>query len=109
MRIIPLAFVADITNNQIGEVSAITHAHIISKEACILYVRIAQELIKGYSIMEAVRRCTSDFPRFSKLNTIDSFPRDEIRSSGFVIHTLEVAIWSVATTSNYKDCVYLPP
>ncbi|MCD8317316.1 MAG: ADP-ribosylglycohydrolase family protein, partial [Eggerthellaceae bacterium] len=36
MRIIPLAFVKGISNEQIEQVSAITHAHSISVEGCIL-------------------------------------------------------------------------
>ena len=47
MRILPLAFVPDVTDEQIAEVSAITHAHKISKESCIIYVRIAQEMFAG--------------------------------------------------------------
>ena len=39
---------------EIENVSAITHAHRISKTACVLYVHIVQELLKGAGIMEAV-------------------------------------------------------
>ena len=30
---------------------------------------------------------------------------ENIKSGGYVIHTLEAAIWCFKTTSNYKDCV----
>ena len=33
--------------------------------------------------------------------------RDEIRSSGYVVHTLEAAIWSVARTGNFRNAVLL--
>ena len=33
--------------------------------------------------------------------------RDEIRSSGYVVHTLEAAIWSVARTANFRNAVLL--
>ena len=31
--------------------------------------------------------------------------RDEIKSSGYVVDSLEAAIWCLKTTSSYKDCV----
>ena len=34
-------------------------------------------------------------------------PRAEIRSSGYVVHTLEAAIWSVARTGNFRNAVLL--
>ena len=34
-------------------------------------------------------------------------PRNEIRSSGYVVHTLEASIWSVACTGNFKNAVLL--
>ena len=30
---------------------------------------------------------------------------DKIKSSGYVIHTIEAAIWCLLNTKNYKDCV----
>jgi ADP-ribosyl-[dinitrogen reductase] hydrolase len=33
--------------------------------------------------------------------------RDEIRSSAYVVHTLEAAIWSVARTANFRNAVLL--
>ena len=33
--------------------------------------------------------------------------RDDIKSSGYVVHTLEAAIWSVARTRNFCDAVLL--
>jgi ADP-ribosyl-[dinitrogen reductase] hydrolase len=33
--------------------------------------------------------------------------RSEIRSSGYVVHSLEAALWCVAETSNYRDAVLL--
>ena len=34
-------------------------------------------------------------------------PRSAIESSGYVVHTLEAAIWSVARTRNFRDAVLL--
>lgn len=49
MRIIPLAFVNDITDEEIENVSAITHAHSISKEGCVYYVTI-MDLLNLYEL-----------------------------------------------------------
>ena len=34
-------------------------------------------------------------------------PRSEIRSSGYVVHTLEAALWSVARTGDFRNAVLL--
>ncbi len=34
-------------------------------------------------------------------------PRNKIRSSGYVVHTLEAALWSVARTGNFENAVLL--
>ena len=31
--------------------------------------------------------------------------REEIRSTGYVVDTLEAAIWCIMTTNDYKSCV----
>lgn len=105
MRIIPLAFVPNVTNEQIEAVSAITHAHPVSKEACVIYVRIAQELMRGADIMQAVKNCVSSDSFYKKLLAINELPENEIKSSGYVVDTFEAAIWVLANTDNYADCV----
>ncbi len=32
-------------------------------------------------------------------------PEDYIESSGYVVDTLEAAVWCLQNTNNYKDCV----
>jgi ADP-ribosyl-[dinitrogen reductase] hydrolase len=32
-------------------------------------------------------------------------PENQIRSSGYVLHTLEASIWCLLNTDNYKDAV----
>jgi ADP-ribosylglycohydrolase len=36
---------------------------------------------------------------------LQHLPEQEIKSSGYVVDTLEAAIWCLMNTSNYKDCV----
>lgn len=47
---------------------------------------------------------------FNKIGNLDgSTPTpvsdDEIKSSGYVVDTLEASVWCLLTTSSYKDCV----
>ena len=105
MRIFPLAFVPNITDEQIAEVSAITHAHKISKESCIIYVRIAQEMFAGVSPREAIEKHVSEKSILHRLRYIDRLEEKEIRSSGYVVDSFEAAMWSLLTTNSYKECI----
>lgn len=89
MRILPLAF-TDATDDEIRAVSAITHAHKISTDACVEYVHLAQQLIGGKPIHR---------------DEIKNKSMEEIKSSGFVLHTLEASIWCLLNTSSYKEAV----
>lgn len=101
MRIIPLAF-TNASNDEIEAVSAITHAHDISKAACVCYVHIARALIQGEKLTEILARVESPFERIRYINTLGE---SEIKSSGYVVSTLEAALWAVSTTDNYRDAV----
>lgn len=89
MRILPLAF-TDATDDEIRAVSAITHAHKISTDACVEYVHLARQLIGGKPIHR---------------DEIKNKSMEEIKSSGFVLHTLEASIWCLLNTSSYKEAV----
>ena len=107
MRIIPLAFVPNATDEQIRQVSALTHGHLISKEACVIYVGIARKLLAGMSVTEAVRESVPDdrLEVFERLPVIHQLPEEDIKSSGYVVDTLEAAVWALATTKSYEECV----
>lgn len=89
MRIAPLAF-TDASTEQIEAVSAITHAHEISRTACIEYVAILRTLIKG---------------ELPDLNKWRGLPMNEVSSTGFVLYTFNAALWCLANTSSYQECV----
>ena len=110
MRILPLAFI-DCTIEDVFNVSALTHAHYISQIACGIYFNIAKYLIKGEAKNEAVEAamekymCADALDKFDRLDFIEELSRDEIRSTGYVVDTLEAALWCFLTTESYKDCV----
>lgn len=105
MRIIPLAFVKDITSEEVAKVSSLTHAHSISTAACLLYVTIATGLIYEQNIKDMLKKLKTAPEPYNRLHNIYELPEEEIRSTGYVVDTLEAALWCVATTDNYKDCV----
>lgn len=108
MRILPLAFVKDITSDEVANVSALTHAHAISKTACRLYVEFAQLLMKGLEPRYILRECFylgENDPLFGRLEDIWMYQEQDIKSTGYVVDTLEAALWCLTTTDNYKDCV----
>lgn len=89
MRILPLAF-TDASDDDIANVSAITHAHEISKNACIEYMHIARKLIRSEKYID---------------NTIKNLDESEIESGGFVLDTLKASLWCILNSDNYKDAV----
>lgn len=85
MRVLPLAFVRDVTDEQIAAVSSLTHAHEMSIDYCIRYVRLAEALIRGEDV---------------------TFPYEEpVRATGFVRDTFNAVMYSLATTASYRECV----
>ena len=131
MRIQPFAmFVADkiipverkISVVEIG--SVLTHAHTRSRIACGIYAFVLWEILADQS-KTAVRRGLEKAKRFyeekgktkpgyatelryySRLfsDNFDKTDRRKIMSGGYVVETLEAAIWCLLTTDNYRDCV----
>lgn len=105
MRILPMAFVK-CYDQQITYVASLTHAHPISLGACLIYVDIAKDLIKGVPLDVSVyARGISSFPEYNRLRDLEQLTRDEIKSSGYVVDTLEAALWCLLHTNTYKDAV----
>lgn len=104
MRIVPLAFTRA-TNDDIAKVSAITHAHSFSVEACIVFVAIARDLIRGVPLAEALIDHAPIHHPFERLATLASLQEDDIESSGYVVHTLEASLWCLLKSDSYASCV----
>lgn len=125
MRIAPLTFYmygireAEARFRIVRDVSSLTHAHEWSVAACYIYVEMLNKLRMGRKKKAAYAELREDFARgvpfISKVtlgkfvrileNDISTLPEEEIRSSGFVVDTLEAAFWCFMTTDNYKDAV----
>ena len=93
MRIAPLAF-TDATDDEIRQVSAITHAHEISCETCVRFVHLLREAAKDPAKVKA-----------ELANRFRDTKRSDIDSGGFVLATEKAALWCFATTDSYRDCI----
>ena len=126
MRVLPLAFYLynekDIKKRKeiIFEISGITHNHIRSQIACHIYIEIAIKLIGGSDIVTAYKEVCNiikdnyhnkidenEYHIFERIlsGNIQNYSNEEIKSSGYVIDTLEAALWCLLNTSNYKEAV----
>lgn len=103
MRILPLAF-CDVSDKDIDEVTALTHAHEISKEASRIYIHIVRALLEGEDIKETLNKFALS-EMYNHLVDLAEFTVDDISSSGYVIDTLTAVIWCFINTNNYRDCV----
>ena len=101
---------------EIHSVSALTHAHPRTVMACGIYAFVVNEVLEKNSVgsleigIEKARAFYAEHPEyheFSRLfgGTIRTADVTEIKSTGYVVDTLEAAIWCVLTTNNYRDCV----
>jgi len=126
MRILPLVILIKDMNiedrfNLVKEVSSITHAHNRSVIACFYYLEFALEIINGKDKFEIYENLKNTIPNFCSSNkecqeeliylsrllkgNIYELKEEDIKSGGYVIHTLEATFWCLLTTSNYEDAV----
>lgn len=107
MRILPLAFIPhDIYDER--KLSSLTHAHDTSVFACEFYLAVASGLLAGLrKDIAIIRACTGANPPFQRLEMLDELSRDDIRSTGYVVDTLEAALWCFLKAENYRDCVLM--
>jgi ADP-ribosylglycohydrolase len=126
MRILPLiVFTQNLSIDErftwTKKVSSLTHAHIRSVMACFYYLEFAKKIIEGIDKWTAYNELQlelssyfenrginpieiANFNRLLK-DDISKTPEDAIKSSGYVIHTLEASIWCILTTHSYKEAV----
>ncbi|MES2765228.1 MAG: ADP-ribosylglycohydrolase family protein [Bacteroidota bacterium] len=103
------------------EVSFITHRHIRSVISCFMYLEFAREILLKKNKFTAFKKVQKSVPEFLKNENIDKreiaifdrvlkgdiseLPESEIKSSGYVVHTLEASIWCFLKTDSYKSAV----
>jgi len=106
--------------SMIHDVSAITHAHRRSQMACGIYFFIVDEILSNRSdlfenVEAGIQRAfdyyelcngkdeLSHYSRLFNLRKFKNLKSNKIRSSGYVVDSLEAAIWSLLNTNTFKD------
>ena len=100
----------------IKQASSLTHAHDRSVMGCTIYGYILTFLMReasGESLKKGIEFAGKDLdylPEFEHYKRIfdpdfDKLPESEIKSSGYVVDTLEAAVWCLLTTDSYEKCV----
>lgn len=100
----------------IHRASALTHAHPRCRIGCGIYSFILWQLVEnpskqgikvGLNKAQQYYRNEPELQHYRRLFNDDFslLPRNDIKSSGYVVDTLEAAVWCAVTTDNYRDCV----
>jgi len=131
MRIAPVALM-NIENYSLGsrlenikKYSSITHAHPRAVLGCTLYSEYLRLVYFWKSkdvtgilcdiahsprfggIYDWMPECQSEFSHYKRIleGDIYKLKRDDIQSDGYVVHTLEAALWCFLRNDNFKDTV----
>jgi ADP-ribosyl-[dinitrogen reductase] hydrolase len=89
--------------------SRTTHAAPEAVDACVAYAEILADAIEGRVRSEVLR------DRSGYAGSVETIlggawrgkPRAKVRASGYVLHSLEAALWAVARTDDYRSAVLL--
>ena len=107
----------------IHKVGGLTHAHIRSNIACGLYYfmasailngvgslteRLQDSLDKGFAFYAQYLADHENLDHYDRLRDLPAFtalPENSIRSSGYVVDSLEAAVWSLANADSFRDAL----
>ncbi len=103
----------------IHNTSKCTHAHVRCQMACGIFCSVVFQMTCGGNLRNAVMggiasalayyRSKPEFAlvysEFESLLQIDQWDESKIESTGFVLHTLQAALWCLLTTEGYAVCV----
>lgn len=123
MRILPIAYYCHYRKTKemetyeiIKEVSSLTHAHEISVLGCYIYVNYVMLLLNGkdkYSAYNMVK--LMDYSIFSEdslkvyerilKSNIKRLNITDIKSSGYVVDTLEASFWVLLNVENFSESI----
>lgn len=105
----------------VHNVSRLTHAHPIALLGCDIYIALLQELLGGTEKSKLIQAVfpkiqafvnthadfSSAFSKYERLFRQDfaALSEEQISSTGYVVDTLEAALWSFLTTDSYRECL----
>ncbi|MBQ9933033.1 MAG: ADP-ribosylglycohydrolase family protein, partial [Ruminiclostridium sp.] len=131
MRIAPVAFYLKMQGFKspfdskealeiVHNISALTHRHLRSKIACGIFVSVLCALVDepskkqideglktAYDYYSARSEYADELKHFDRLfdKNFGNLSRDDIKSSGYVVDTLEAALWCIKTTDDFSAAV----
>ncbi len=123
MRILPIAYYCyykKCSNEQIYElaknISSLTHRHEISILGCYIYVLYIIKLLQGKDKFAAYNMIRiEDYSNFSKesiniysrilQDDISTLKVNDIKSSGYVVDTLEASLWVILKAKDFKESI----
>ena len=110
--------------NLVKNISSLTHSHDLSVMSCMIYTYFIDNYLETFDLKRTYDRTRQHFKNifegkikknygdntlykeyFNRLiyNDISLLSLDEIKSSGFVIDSLEATLWCILTTNSYKE------
>lgn len=130
MRILPACLYCinlkdDRAEKIVGDLTGITHNHMRARMASILYFYLARSIVKrNGSLQDRLLQGSDDFFDYkgaSHEETVEcrhlyrtaeiieygerDFKEEDIKSTGYVIDSLEAAVWSLMTTDSFESCL----
>ncbi len=106
----------------IHQVAGLTHNHLRGQIACGLYYsmicaildeegtqieRLQKGLDRGFHFYELDPSNGKELAYYNRLRDLELFaqlPEKDIRSTGYVVDTIEAAVWSFLTTKDFETC-----
>ncbi len=107
----------------IHRVGSLTHAHLRANIACGLYYFMVKAVLEGRGTLQARLQAGLDqgfafyertledrenlacYGRLRDLAAFSALPPEKIDSSGYVVHTLEAAVWSLVKASSFEQAL----
>lgn len=124
MRILPFVYYLKFSNYSeeektilINQASALTHAHEISQLGCKIYADYVTLLLDGVDKIKALDLLKEiDYNKYYSNDSVKVYQRilkgdlksldiDQIRSSGYVVDSLEASLWCTVKNDTYEDAV----
>ena len=123
MRMLPIAFYCFYNKTEDNDIinivrntSSITHAHEISIIGCYMYVKYIIFILSNNNKTESYKLLQKiDYSIFNKDNInlyeriikydISKYSLDTIKSTGFVVDTLESALWVILNTESFNEAI----
>lgn len=124
MRMMPIAYYLNNNNYSnleeveiINNVSSLTHRNEVCFLGCKIYCDYVKLLLSGFDKVNALKNISNiNYLEFYSEETVNKYSRifsgdiinlskDDIKSTGYVVDTLEASLWSFINSDNYEEAV----